>query len=57
MDQTFSLHPLAYAHSYQKVDGPLLQDSGSHPLLAMLSTSSFDHNRMNSFSVQEVRQD
>jgi hypothetical protein len=57
MDQTFSLHSLAYAHSYQKVDGPLLQDSGSHPLLAMLSTSSFDHNRMNSFSVQEVRQD
>src|SRR6202041_925949 len=57
MDQAFPLHSLTYAHFYQKVDGALLQDSRSHPLLTVLATSSLDHNRMNSLAVQKVRQD
>jgi hypothetical protein len=57
MDQAFPLHALAHAHFYQKVDGALLEDSGSHPLFTVVASSSLDHNRMNSLSVQQVRQD
>jgi hypothetical protein len=57
MDQAFPLHSLAYTHFGQKVDGALLEDSGSHPLLTVLASSSLDHNRLNSLSVQQVRQD
>jgi hypothetical protein len=42
MDQPFPLHSLTNAHFYQKVNGALLQDAGSHPLLAVLPTTSFD---------------
>jgi hypothetical protein len=56
MNQAFPLHSLAYAHFRQKVDGTLLQDAGSHPLLTVLSAPSFDHNRINSLPVQEMRQ-
>jgi hypothetical protein len=54
MNQAFPLHSLANAHFHQKVDSALLQDAGSYSLLAVLPTTSFDHNRMNSLSVQEV---
>jgi hypothetical protein len=57
MDQAFPLHSLADAHFYQKVDGALLEDSGSHPLLTVLASSSLDHDRMNALSVQQMRQD
>src|SRR3984885_11189609 len=43
MDQPFPLHSLAQTHFRQKVDGALLQDTGPHPLLAVLSTSALDH--------------
>jgi hypothetical protein len=57
MDQPFPFHSLTNTHFYQKVDGALLQDAGSHPLLAVLPTTSFDDDRVNALSVQEMRQD
>ena len=38
VDQAFPLHSLADAHFDQKVDGALLEDSGSHPLLTVLAS-------------------
>jgi hypothetical protein len=55
MDQPFPPHSLAYAHFCQQVNGALLQDTGSHSLLAVLSTAGFDHDGLNALSVQEVR--
>jgi hypothetical protein len=56
MDQPFPLHSLANAHFYQKVNSALLQDAGSHPLLAALPTTGFDDDRVNALSVQEMRE-
>ena len=57
MNQPFALHSVAEAHFCQKVHGALLQHAGPYPLLAMLPTSSLDYDRMNTLSVQQVRQD
>jgi hypothetical protein len=57
MNQPFSLHSPANTHFCQKLNSSLFQNTGSHPLLAVLATSSLEHNRMNSLSLQQVRQD
>jgi hypothetical protein len=56
MDQPFPLHSLANPHFYQKINGALLQDTGSHPMLAVPPTASLDDDRVNALSVQEMRQ-
>ena len=56
MNQAFPLHSVAYTHFCQKVDRTLLQDSSSHSLLTVLPAPRFDHNRINPFSVQQMRQ-
>src|SRR5579863_4812996 len=57
MNQAFLLHSLADARFSQKFNGTLLEDTSSHPLLTVPSTSSLDHDRMYSLPVQQVRQD
>src|ERR1700687_3321147 len=57
MNQSFTLHSAAYAHIRQQFDGALLQDSCSDALFTVQSSSRLDHDGMDTFAMQKLRQD
>ena len=52
----FALHPLADADVDQKIDGPVLDQSGTDTVLDVVAAAVFDDDRFNAGEMQQPRQ-
>ena len=56
VNQAFAFQAFPEAHRGEQVDRPLFEDAGPDPFLNVLSAAILDHDRLDPFEIQEVRQ-
>ena len=56
MYQPFALQPVADAGFEHQVDGALLEDAGPHTFFHIFAAASFEHHRLDTFQMQQMRE-
>ena len=57
MDKAFAAHAVAYSRLIKDIDGTLFENAGADALFHMAAGVSLDHDRVDVFEMEEVRQE